>query len=117
MALHHPLPDVIAYFQLARGPALTPRYNLAPSQAIPVIRQEGAERVLTLLRWGLVPPWAKDVAIGHKLINARAETLLAKRGQIFSADKWRTGFFSAMPPVPFVGSGRISSRPLVAPAG
>lgn len=54
-----------------------PRYNIAPSQPIAVITQEG-ERILQAMRWGLVPFWAKDPSIGNRLINARAETLLEK---------------------------------------
>jgi len=56
---------------------LTARYNIAPSQAVAVVRNTGANRV-ELLRWGLIPSWAKDPAIGNRLINARAETLAVK---------------------------------------
>jgi len=51
---------------------LTKRYNIAPSQAVAVLRNTGTKQV-ELLRWGLIPPWAKDLAIGNRLINARAE--------------------------------------------
>ena len=62
------------------GPALNlrPRYNLAPSQNAAVVRDEDGERRLSMLRWGLVAGWAKDPNIGHKLINARAETAAVK---------------------------------------
>ncbi len=50
-----------------------PRYNIAPSQPIAVIKDWPA-RSLDWMRWGLVPQWAKDPAIGNSLINARAET-------------------------------------------
>ena len=62
------------------GPAanLRPRYNLAPSQSAAVVRSGDGERRLSLLRWGLIPAWAKDPGIGHKLINARAEMAAAK---------------------------------------
>lgn len=53
-----------------------PRFNLAPTQAAPVLR--GPERVLAMMRWGLVPSWAQDVRIGPRMINARAETLREK---------------------------------------
>lgn len=58
-------------------PALLPRYNAAPTQDLPVVRAAGpgGGRALDLLRWGLVPSWAKDVTIGTRLINARAETV------------------------------------------
>ena len=56
-----------------------PRYNAAPMQMLPVVRQRpGGERVAHLLRWGLLPGWAKDPGIATRLINARAETLAEK---------------------------------------
>ncbi len=57
---------------------LRPRYNVAPSQDVAVARAAEAGRTLAMLRWGLIPPWAKDPAIGHKLINARSETAAEK---------------------------------------
>lgn len=53
-----------------------PSYNIAPSESIAVILEEpeDGERSIELLQWGLVPSWAKDPAIGNKMINARAET-------------------------------------------
>lgn len=55
-----------------------PRYNIAPTQLIPAVLETGSERIVNLLRWGLIPSWAKDDKIGSKLINARAETLAEK---------------------------------------
>ncbi|MBW2617780.1 MAG: SOS response-associated peptidase [Deltaproteobacteria bacterium] len=61
----------------AGGLTLAPRYNLAPGQeGAVVVNQEG--RRLRLMRWGLIPPWAKEAASGYKMINARAETVAAK---------------------------------------
>lgn len=57
---------------------LTPRYNVAPTQSVAVIANNNPDKV-ELFQWGLVPPWAKDPAIGNKMINARAETLGEKR--------------------------------------
>lgn len=54
---------------------LKPRYNVAPSQKVPVVRERAGRRELALLRWGLIPAWAKEAAIGYKMINARAETV------------------------------------------
>ena len=54
-----------------------PRYNVAPSQDIPVVPNKAA-RAVEFFRWGLVPHWAQDEAIGNKLINARSETLAEK---------------------------------------
>ena len=50
-----------------------PRYNVAPSQTIPIILP--GSRILDLAKWGLIPSWAKDKSISNKLINARSETL------------------------------------------
>jgi len=57
-----------------------PRYNIAPTQSVPVIRQSPNEpvRQLSLIRWGLIPSWAKDPSISAGMINARAETASAK---------------------------------------
>ncbi len=59
---------------------LNARYNIAPSQAIAVVRTDLPDRVrrLSLLKWGLVPSWAKDEALSAKMINARSETLAEK---------------------------------------
>jgi len=58
----------------------SPRYNIAPTQFVPVVRQNprSASRELSLLRWGLVPSWAKDSSKGAALINARSETAASK---------------------------------------
>ena len=56
----------------------SPRYNVAPTQPVATVRQAGASRVLSMMRWGMVPSWAKDISIGGQLINARSETLLDK---------------------------------------
>ncbi len=58
--------------------ALPPSYNVAPGQEVPVVVDEGSGRRLDAFRWGLIPSWAKDQAIGYKMINARAETLAEK---------------------------------------
>lgn len=55
----------------------TPRYNVAPSTPVAVV-SDANTRDVEMMRWGLVPSWAKDVSIGNRLINARAETLLEK---------------------------------------
>ena len=54
-----------------------PSYNIAPTQDILIINQEG-EKQLIACTWGLIPSWAKDPSIGHKTINARAETVAEK---------------------------------------
>ena len=57
---------------------LPPRYNVAPSQDIAVIRAIEDGRTLVMLRWGLIPAWAKQPNIGYRLINARSETAAEK---------------------------------------
>jgi putative SOS response-associated peptidase YedK len=60
---------------------LTPRYNIAPSQPVPVVRlveDQPDTRQVALLRWGLVPSWASDPKIGFSCINARSETAASK---------------------------------------
>lgn len=54
-----------------------PRYNIAPSQPIAVVPNDGQNR-LDFFQWGLIPSWAKDPGIGNRMINARSETLLEK---------------------------------------
>jgi putative SOS response-associated peptidase YedK len=55
----------------------SPSYNVAPSQDILIVVNDGKRRLIHS-RWGLVPPWAKDVSTGYKMINARAESLTEK---------------------------------------
>jgi putative SOS response-associated peptidase YedK len=91
---------------------LAPRYNIAPTQEVPVIRQRrepAGRRSLAALRWGLVAPWADDPKAGPPLINARAESLLDKptfrgafqrRRCLVPADgyyQWREGDASKQP--------------------
>jgi putative SOS response-associated peptidase YedK len=54
--------------------ALTARYNIAPGQLVPVVIAHSSNRVV-LMRWGLIPHWAKDQKTAYKMINARIETL------------------------------------------
>ena len=73
-------PDAIArQFGLTEPPSLEPRYNISPTQPVPVVRKDrqGTAR-LDMLRWGLIPRWAKDASIGNRMINARAETVSEK---------------------------------------
>ena len=58
----------------------SPRYNLAPTQPVAVIRQNPKEpvRELSLMRWGLIPSWAKDPSVAAGVINARSETAATK---------------------------------------
>ena len=70
----------------------SPRYNIAPTQTVAAVRsnEQGSGRELALLKWGLIPSWAKDAKIGNSLINARAD-----RRQALEIDHpgsfWRKG--------------------------
>jgi putative SOS response-associated peptidase YedK len=59
-------------------PLFEARYNVAPSQLVPVVKAADAGPELATMRWGLIPSWAKDAKIGYKLINARSETVASK---------------------------------------
>jgi putative SOS response-associated peptidase YedK len=64
------------YFDSVGEEDWTPRYNVAPTQPVPIIRQNPKEprRELSLVRWGLIPSWAKDSSGAARMINARSET-------------------------------------------
>jgi putative SOS response-associated peptidase YedK len=68
------------HFGLDVGVKWLPRWNIAPTQMIPTIRQHPKEpiRIFSLMRWGLIPYWAKDASIGLKTINAMSETAAVK---------------------------------------
>jgi putative SOS response-associated peptidase YedK len=75
-------PDLLQRaFGFVELPNLKPRYNIAPTDETAVVRQRrepAGERSLSMLRWGLVPAWEKDLSKGARNINARSETLLEK---------------------------------------
>ena len=79
-----PVEGVRQVFGFLERPNLAARYNIAPTQEVPAVRLEPAEAGgatgphLVMLRWGLIPVWAKDKAIGSRMINARAETVAEK---------------------------------------
>ncbi len=96
--------------------SLIPRYNVAPTQAVPILRagHEGHEKEIALVRWGLIPSWAKDEKLSHSMINARADALTQKpafreavrrRRCLVIADgfyEWRTGPDGKKRPIRFV---------------
>ena len=78
-AFYSPSEAAAALFGVSASIEIVPRYNIAPTQFIAAIRDaEDKQRELVMLRWGLVPFWAKDPAIGSRMINARAETVAEK---------------------------------------
>ncbi|MFH1266247.1 MAG: SOS response-associated peptidase [Planctomycetota bacterium] len=80
--LRAPASVVAAQFGLFEMPPFAPRFNVAPTQPVAVVRcafdEPKPRRELAWLRWGLIPSWAKDPAIGNRMINARAETAAEK---------------------------------------
>src|ERR1700712_385457 len=70
-----PLRQIFGYVE---QPNFPPRYNIAPTQPIPVVMVENGVRHFRLMRWGLIPAWVKDPRKFALLINARAETVLEK---------------------------------------
>jgi putative SOS response-associated peptidase YedK len=78
--LHAPEAAVRAAFALgpAAGLSLQPRYNITPSQIIPVVRASGDSRELFMARWGLVPGWSKQAQSKYSTINARMESVAEK---------------------------------------
>jgi len=78
-AFYSPVEAAAALFGVDASLDIKPRYNIAPTQDIAAIRNDkDGERELVMLRWGLVPFWAKDPSIGNRMINARAETVAEK---------------------------------------
>lgn len=75
----HTWPEIVALYRLTQ-PAVAPndfgpRYNIAPTQRALVVRERDGKREAAMLRWGLIPFWAKDAKIAYKTINARSETV------------------------------------------
>jgi putative SOS response-associated peptidase YedK len=78
-AFYSPSEATAALFGVSDAGGVEPRYNIAPTQYIAAVRNRDDDgRELAMLRWGLVPFWAKDPSIGNRMINARAETVAEK---------------------------------------
>ena len=80
LTLRNPGEVVAEVFGLPQTPDLLPRFNIAPGQAVAVVRQkpQAEGRKLAFVRWGLIPAWTDDLAIGDHLANARSETAATK---------------------------------------
>ncbi|MFQ6023307.1 MAG: SOS response-associated peptidase [Acidiferrobacterales bacterium] len=98
-----PRERLVSHFRLEHACELSPRYNVAPNQAVAAVRQSPAQgRELVMLRWGLIPYWAEGLRGPYGMINARAETLaqrpafraaFARRRCLIPADgfyEWKT---------------------------
>jgi len=77
-AFYSPHEAIVRLFGVAAAPEIEPRWNIAPTQFIATVREAGGPREVAMLYWGLVPSWAKEKAIGARMINARSETLTEK---------------------------------------
>lgn len=80
-----PFREIVRLYRLTQPNAsrfdnMPPRWNIAPTQDVPVVRldHDTKERALAMMRWGLIPYWAKDVKIGYSTINAMCETVATK---------------------------------------
>jgi putative SOS response-associated peptidase YedK len=77
--LRTPVAVLAEGFEIEDYPSsLPPNYNVAPTQEVAAVVEEDDKRKLEMFHWGLIPSWAKDPAIGNKMINARAETVSEK---------------------------------------
>jgi putative SOS response-associated peptidase YedK len=76
--LHTPTAQIEEAFHLNSGLELKPRYNIAPSQDIPIIRDTETEREMVMARWGLIPGWSKESKSKYSTINARIESVAEK---------------------------------------
>jgi putative SOS response-associated peptidase YedK len=74
----HSSDEIADRFEVFGPGDISANYNAAPTQDLPVITSGADGRKLEIMRWGLIPVWAKDTKIGYKLINARAETVFEK---------------------------------------
>jgi putative SOS response-associated peptidase YedK len=117
--------ELARHYRLIGEVDVRPRFNIAPSQRVRIVRRRPAGNELAEARWGLVPSWAKDPKIGNACINARSETVAEKPA---FRNAWRgsrrcvipaTGFFEwkqgAMPKQPFLV--RLKSGGVMSMAG
>ncbi len=95
--------DVADHFQLTDPPKLTPRYNVAPGQAVAVValKQDGERFGLAMLKWGLVPEWADNPDRGIRPISARDDSM----GKPMFAHQFATRLAAPAPPPPPAHAG------------
>jgi len=96
--------EIAEYFGLGRELEFSPRFNIAPTQHVPVVRTPDLEtgREAAAMHWGLIPFWADDPSIGNRMINARAETVDEKNSYRVPFSRRRcivpaTGFYEWQP--------------------
>lgn len=93
-----PAEQIRDLFDIKELPELAPRYNIAPTQDVVVIRGDENSRESAMVRWGLIPFWADDPSVGNRCINARSETVAEKNSFRRAYQKRRcliptTGFY------------------------
>src|SRR5512135_2638947 len=76
--LKAPFNDLVRLYGLTNNVNLEPRYNIPPTEDVAVVRSREGSRTLDMLRWGLVPWWAKDLKVSFSNINAKSETVAEK---------------------------------------
>lgn len=76
--LHTAASELAEAFGLDAVPDFSDRFNIAPTQLVPVVRSQAGHYEMDLLRWGLIPFWAKEKSIGNRMINARSESVAEK---------------------------------------
>lgn len=81
-------------FGIRELPPLVPRFNIAPGSEVLIVRERDGEREASLVRWGLVPSWARDPGIGARMANARSDTAFEKPA-FRAAMKARRALFAA----------------------
>ena len=91
---------------------LPPRHNIAPTQDVAVVKHDYAGRILTTMRWGLLPSWTKDPKKGPPLINARAETV-AEKPSFRSAFKSRRCIVPASGYYEWLSEGKVKQPYLI----
>jgi putative SOS response-associated peptidase YedK len=103
-AITLPPEAVRGFFAFVENPNFPPRYNIAPTQPVPIVRLDNGVRAFALVRWGMIPAWVKDPHTFSLLINARGETIgekpafrnaMRRRRCLFPADgfyEWKAEF-------------------------
>jgi putative SOS response-associated peptidase YedK len=112
MVLTRSAAEIAEAFELETTLELAPRYNIAPTQPIAAVRVQQAGRELTMLHWGLIPSWAREKAIGNRMINARSETA-AEKPAFRAAMRQRRCIVPADGFYEWQGAGGKSSTPKV----
>ena len=99
--------DIKAVWSLYGNFSFQTRYNIAPSQEVPVIIRNEGRNEAKVMKWGLVPSWAPDPSMGQRMINARSETLLEKpsfkqaieKGSALKLNPYQKLSFTVPPPL------------------